>query len=430
VLGRGATELPLSKELAVSTHRRLLLDHVLDDGECRDPEDLSSVADAVFEKLGSQREMVSRLPISLLRHASPNEGTLIAAALLIEGVVRFLVTLNYDLSIPHALSLLGARDEVAILKGPEAHAELSGANVVFLHRNVEADPEDWVIRSSALDVGWQAGWEQVAAQMTLGTPVVVFAGLGTAVGVLVDTAQRMRAALAGDSTFVQVDPGSFHDSPYAEPLGLTVDTYIRMGWCGFMLQLGQRLVAEHRAVLESSCEQLLSSNPDWIREDVKALGDLAEKLGLIGLGRVRAQWMLSSRSYLPHNNITAVHIADLLLVIGLMTRELSATAVFRENGLVEVWRGDRRLALVAMGSGEGYRRWAQLAQALQSVGGGSTFAVASGFTGPMLLSPSPPSNIVRGDTSGNILGRPSTIPVVAADDLRSQPERLHSLVAA
>src|SRR5438876_1111094 len=104
VLGAGCsvespTDLPLSRDLAREANRRLVLNGVLADGDCEDADDLSCVADAVYEKVGRQREIVDVLPRQSFRFARPNEGTLIAAALLRDGVLRFVMVLNYDLGL-------------------------------------------------------------------------------------------------------------------------------------------------------------------------------------------------------------------------------------------------------------------------------------------------------------------------------------------
>src|SRR4051812_38001500 len=74
VLGAGCsveppTELPLSKNLALEAHRHLVLNGVLAQGDCANPEDLSCVADAVYDKLGHQREMIGVLPVERFRFA-------------------------------------------------------------------------------------------------------------------------------------------------------------------------------------------------------------------------------------------------------------------------------------------------------------------------------------------------------------------------
>jgi hypothetical protein len=80
------TSLPLSAQCAEEAHRRLLADNVLAE-PCRNPDDLSEVADRVYEVTGSQEELVRRLPRMQFQQAKPNEGHLLAAAMLIEGAI-------------------------------------------------------------------------------------------------------------------------------------------------------------------------------------------------------------------------------------------------------------------------------------------------------------------------------------------------------
>src|SRR5450759_5284709 len=89
VLGAGCskeppTNLPLSWELSEETHRRLVKDNVLVDGDCADAADLSVLADVVFDKKGSQVQVVERFPLNDLRMATPNQGYLLAAAMMRE----------------------------------------------------------------------------------------------------------------------------------------------------------------------------------------------------------------------------------------------------------------------------------------------------------------------------------------------------------
>jgi hypothetical protein len=423
------TELPLADAMAREVHRRLVADDILASGDCGDPGDLSAVADAVFARHGSQRELIKRLPLRHLRLAQPNEGTLVAAALLLEQAVRFVLTLNYDLSLQNALSLLGARDEVAVVRGPEDYSGLGIANVVFLHRSVDSEPDTWVIRSSALNEEWKDGWQQIAAQVALASPVVVFAGLGTRVGVLEATAAHIREGLGNRIKFIQVDVGQYSDSVYAKLLELDESDYVEIGWCAFMRQLGARLAAEHHHGLENACSSLLDANADWHPEDFGRICQRVAGLGLIGLGAVRARWTSANRKYQPNRKVLPEHIADLLLIVALIERVSTADATIRDDGLVEFWQDQRRIAVVAFGSGLGFQRWSQTARSLQPVEGPQpTFAVAAGFIGAPDLAATPP-DIVRGTVVRDIVAGTNTIRVVSADDLRSDPSQLHNLVA-
>ncbi len=113
------TELPTAKAIALEAHERLLVDGVLNPGECANPADLSCVADAVFAKTGEQTPLVQRMHPQAFRSPEPNEGYLLAAALLREQAVVCLMTLNFDYAIAVALSQLGAKDSVAVIHGPE-----------------------------------------------------------------------------------------------------------------------------------------------------------------------------------------------------------------------------------------------------------------------------------------------------------------------
>jgi len=112
----------------------------------------------VYAKTGSQRDLVERLPIALFRNAKPNDGYLLAAALLCEQAISCVMTLNFDLAMSHAIAQVGA-DDVSIITGPGDTHRLSLTNVVYLHRNVDADPDDWVLRNAALDSEWRGGWD-------------------------------------------------------------------------------------------------------------------------------------------------------------------------------------------------------------------------------------------------------------------------------
>src|SRR5579872_7268442 len=80
ILGAGCsveppTNIPVSRVCSTEIYRQLVADGVLKDGDCTDPEDLSAVADAVFNKRNSQRDVVERLRDQFgLKLAPPNDG--------------------------------------------------------------------------------------------------------------------------------------------------------------------------------------------------------------------------------------------------------------------------------------------------------------------------------------------------------------------
>ena len=125
VLGAGCsveppTGIQVSNACSLEIHRLLVADGILEEKECAKPEDLSAVADAVFKRYGSQRAVVECLRDSYdMKLATPNDGYLIAAALLCEGAISSVVTLNYDLALSNALSALGVPKSIEIIERPE-----------------------------------------------------------------------------------------------------------------------------------------------------------------------------------------------------------------------------------------------------------------------------------------------------------------------
>lgn len=125
------TGLKLASEYADEVHRQLLRDGLLAEGDCCDSSDLSLLASVVWERCGSQEPIVARLPRAEFRTARPNDGYLIAAALLREGAIDALMTLNFDLAMSSALMDLSA-DNVDVVAGPHHLRDLGAPAVVYL----------------------------------------------------------------------------------------------------------------------------------------------------------------------------------------------------------------------------------------------------------------------------------------------------------
>ncbi len=223
IIGAGSsleqpTCLPLARECSREAHRKLVADGILSNGDCGDPDDLSVVADTVKAKTGGQAQLVRRLPITKFKNAKPNNGHLITAALMLEGAITNVVTLNFDLALNHALSDLAAENEVSIIKGPEEHNRLSRINIIYLHRNAETAHEDWILTTEALDQAWRDNWEEVIARFAMAAPVTVFTGLGSPCGVLKHSVEKLRMALANEVNVYLANPGRVEDSPFAREL--------------------------------------------------------------------------------------------------------------------------------------------------------------------------------------------------------------------
>jgi hypothetical protein len=421
------TSLPLADECAREAHRRLRLDGVLGDSDCANASDLSCVADAVFAKTGSQRELVDRLPRDAFMKAEPNDGYLLAAAMLRERAVSCVLTLNFDLAMVSALTAVGTQDDVAVVAGPEDHHRLALTNLIYLHRNAGADPERWILRSPALAEDWRDHWEEVVAARVIGGPVTVFAGLGTPANVLVEAAVRIRNAVADTVRIYQVDPSSPQDSAFFARLNLPPTAYLQMGWGAFMRALADRLVEEHKAELERACQDLLSAE-GFEDEDVPGLCKRLAEMGLLRLGRLRARWVLRQRAYEPRDPNTTVLIADLLLAVGLIERETTSQAVFGDDGVVEFRQGDQLLGSVVLASGRGIRRWLALET---EIGQSERYwqhriprprrAIAAGVQGDRPTKVATPKDVVYQEDRDSIVTGYTSLEMFSVHELRNTP---------
>ena len=440
VLGAGAsverpTGLPLASQCAQKAHRDLLADGVLSEGQCASPDDLSLLADTVADVTGGQSELVERLPVAQFRSAEPNDGSLIAAALLREQAVACVLTLNFDLSMSTALAQIGAGN-VAIVPGPEAHHHLGTTNLIYLHRNVDADPESWVLRTAALDEEWRNRWEEVVAQKVIAGSVTVFAGLGSPAAVLVESTRRIREALPNGTTIFQVDPGEKTESGFSAALGIQNDDYLQMTWCEFATELGARLVTKHQHELSDACEAMIEAE-GWDDEDSQDLCRRIAGLGLVDLGKLRARWTLDSALYAPSGGSDVELIVDLLLGIGVLERATGTTAVFDADGVVELHREGSTVGSVIVASGRGVKRWFTLEAEIgqhehrrRSRPRPPAVALVGGVQGAPTAPVAPPVDIAtESDEQSIVTGGESGLTLVSVDDLRFSVEDVAGMVA-
>lgn len=409
VIGAGCsveqpTGLPLSRQVSQEIHQSLLNDGVLNPGDCSDPDDLSVVADAVYAKTNSQGDVVERFRTRYdLRTPSANEGYKIAAALLREGAISSVVTLNFDLALSNAVAEVGVGSAVGIIDGPEGLGAQKATNIFYLHRNVNAlDLEAWVLRTATLATEWQGHWEPIIASRVLTAPVVVFAGLGTPVAVLIESAKLLRNALPG-ARFFQADPGDRVNSRFFAELGLNDADYIQCGWGDLMNQLAHRVSQEHIDELGRAVTRVVAEN-GLQAEDVTSLLARLLDLGLLKIGRVRACWLLHDKSYCPAETAGFPLLADLLLALGLLARVSGASAILAEDGLIEFHRDDRVVSVFMVASGQGYRNRAALEARMGAHRTqhrlrvkAPTGALIGGTSDGIGELPTPPANIIDGE---------------------------------
>lgn len=305
----------------------LVEDTLLQPDACTNPRDLSELADVVFDQYNSQVHLTDRLPRNAWRNASPNEGHRIAAALLIDGVIRSIVTLNYDLAFQTALSELGAPGQVTIAKGPEDHARLSGRSLIYLHRSAESEPKTWVLRKADLDHGWEDGWEAMTAAGVLSAPFTVFAGLGSPAAVLTDTVGR----LAGlGSTYFLADP--YPGGAFELALKDHLSAVLHMGWIALMQKLSVRASAAHAKELEMAARTRAVA-VGIASDGTETVFALMAGMGIVRLGELRSAWLLHASRYCPRQgDAQADQLSDLVLTLNSAAQTLDADLEIGDGG--------------------------------------------------------------------------------------------------
>ena len=439
VLGAGCsverpTNIPVSSVCSTEIHRCLVADGILRDGDCANPADLSAVADAVFIKRKSQRDVVERLRDQYeLKLATPNDGYWIAAALLFEGVISSVVTLNYDLALSIALSELGAGKIVGVVERPEDLVHQKTINLYYLHRNANsADPELWVLRTAALNVEWKDHWEPIIAGKVLAAPVVLFAGLGTPVAVLIESTKLLKAALPALTKLYLADPGDMASCTFFQALVLDASVYIRSAWGDLMEALSKRLLEEQIAKLGQAARRKIQED-NLPNEDIAGLLEALQNMGIVKVGRLRAHWMLYEKPYrIFEENILGL-LADLLLALATLARVSGAEAVIIEDGRVEFKRAGRTVTSFIVASGSGHRGKLAVESEVQKrrtkYSQSPTAALVGGTSASWTTAPTPPKDIVEGEESKNdILRGPTAFPLFHISELRDNHRLIQELV--
>jgi hypothetical protein len=427
------TCIPLAKDVAVEAHRRLRADGVLNDRDCANPEDLSCVADAVYAKTGQQTPLVERMVPPKFRTAEPNEGYLLAAALLREEAILCLMTLNFDCAIATALTQVGAGDEIALINGPTDHTQVGLINVIFLHRNAWSPPEEWLLRTTVLD-SWQGRWQEIVANRVLSSPVTVFAGLGSPSGVLIETTRKIRTAIPNGTNVYQVDPGNREASRFFADLQILPEAYLQMPWGQFMKELSDRVLQEHRDELEHQCQVRIHTE-QLENENTETICTRLTGLGLIAVGRLRARWLLEPTGYFPHVDMELSWIADLVLAIALIERKTGTQAVFHDDGIVELHRGGTIASALILAHGRGSKRWLSMEPVLHGLAGKherrysrQLSTVVAGVQGQQRPEVSPPTNIVPTEDPSSILPKAPVSTIVDVEELRANEATIARLV--
>ena len=409
----------LSQVYSRRVHEQLIADGVLDVGECADPEDLSELASVVFAKTGLQRDVVDRLPRNDFKYARANEGYLLAAALVREGSIRVVATLNYDLALTDAVRQLDG-NEIEEISGPGDLRYLGGKAIIYLHRNVnESNYENWILRKEALENEWRGGWEAFVSQWLTMSPVVLFVGLGSPAVVLTETLKKVHGAFPDQLEAFLVDP--VEESPFAESLDLQPARCIRATWGLFMSLLAERVVDSWKQEMIQTCSELCLEN-GWTDTDegIAAVCNAFLTGGLLKVGQRRAT-LLNSGSYAPDSEATRILIADLLLAVGVLAVAASAEVAFNADGDAVLRLSNGRDVTVVLLSGSGYRRWGQVNGLLTNRRASRPdLVVAGGFSGTPPVDLAPPDDVVSDEPTDDVAVGGMTLRIMAIDDLRSQ----------
>jgi len=426
VLGAGSskelpTDLPLAAECSEVAHRQLVVEHVLSDGECEQPGNLSRLADIIFEKFGSHRELARRLPIERMQSATPNGGHLLAAALLREGKIKAVITVNFDLSMNHALSEVNSKVEVATIFDSHHFDRLGTFNLIYLHGNVYLDLDELILRTVQLTENWKGNWRQAIANAGLTAPCVVFVGLGSEAPVLTATMHFLRTALPEGIHVVQVDTAPETENDFAEVL--SPEFYVQMGWCDFMRALGNRVAEDQKDRLLAACTELATHGLGG--EDATSLCDRFSENGLVYMGRLRAQWLLTGEQYHVDSDLSRELLTDLILAIRLAERHLGSRVVFESDGVIEFRDKDRIIGAAVVASGRGTNGWAAIEARLRYLPDfvardpAPRLIIANAVAGrpeeEMV------ADIVGGEDSDNIVSGASSWQMVRVDELREDP---------
>lgn len=349
------TGLPLSWELSQQAHTQLVADGVLVAGECLAPDDLAGLADLVFAKTNGQRQLVSRMRPERFQSAKSNEGYRLAVALMLEDVVRTVISLNYDLAVEHAISEVGAGDRISTIKEPSEWSRGTGRLVAFLHGNINSDWDRLILRTCQLNDEWKDGWEQVVVQAAVAAPTCVFAGLGSSAPVLTSSLAWVRSVLTGDVYLA--DPGERERSAFATELGIDAAHFIKKGWNEFVASLASRVLGEHSRCLKevASAHAVANGIPPT---DLTTTCDGLARTGMVTLGNARAQWLHQESGYARLSDETANHpIADLLTALAAVVHKTGASIRLGPDGVVEFRNGPQVLGRLALGSGLGVLSW-------------------------------------------------------------------------
>ncbi|WP_132269617.1 hypothetical protein [Novosphingobium sp. PhB57] len=372
VIGAGCsieqpTAIPLAGDLAETGERTLVLDGLLQPHQCPNPRDLAELATLVFELTGEQAALVRCFPIEQMRLAKPNLGYKLLVALMAEGAITHVLSLNFDKAVQNAAAELGV--QIAVVTEPGDGVPMRAA-LVQLHGNADSVPEAMILRTEVLNEGWIGQWHQLVAQQILATPAILFAGLGSAAPVLSTTIDMIQNALAGGKQLYQADAAPFDTNVFAQQLSIPADRYIHGTWGVVVSKLAERIAAAQVDALRANGAALLAENGVEAadRDKFVALTERLRNQALLVLGKFRAHAVLDRAAlYRPHSLHTDELLAEPLLRLAQLSEHFGWTALPAPGGTWTLNADGRVIGHLVLASGGGVRRLSALEPSARAV---------------------------------------------------------------
>ena len=221
---------------------------------------------------------------------------------------------------------------------------------------------------------------------------------------------------------------AYEQSDFAAKIGILPEGYLQLEWSEFMRALAKRVVSRHRALVEDGCE-FVTQQSGTQAEDVADLCERLEEVGLLGLGYLRAAWMMDGDPYLPHQSGRVLHMfSDLVLAIRMVERTSGWQAQFGSDGLVAFCK-DGLVARAMVCHGSGLMPAALIDEKLRDrreamfpQGTAPSFGLVAGAVdGP---SPETPANIAADTDPDDLVEGHRHFKTVSITDLRRNPSLL------
>lgn len=438
VIGAGCskerpTSLPLASECAEEGYRKLVEDEVIQEIEGLDKKDLSAVADAAYEATGSNDALVQRLSPQQFQNARPNYGHKLVVALMLEGAIQDVVTLNYDLALSNAVSqVAGSTKKISHIHGPEQHDRLTTSNIIYLHRSALSPYSDWILTTKQLEDDWKDNWQEVIVNRIAPTPIIVFAGLGAPAAVLTKTIQRIQTILANHGNQIcYANPSELENSPFATELGISSDNHVYVGWCDFVSSLSERLKRERVSHLSIEIGQILEGYglPKMTDKVESALN----AIDLLLLGKLCSAALLDETSdYRPVVDTDAGLVAFLLSTLQTIASTLDTPLQITRDGDVRIFLPQNGANITfVLGSGRGNRRFSAVATEISSerrpAPTGITVSLIGSCTDSGGDTAKMPKALVGQDPSGSLIGSSSPLSELDCARILENPELVEEM---